>query len=242
MLTYRQHFCFRKVPKETIMYLPLSLKEQAMVVAVKENLQLEDLPKTRFIVTILTLFLRTINYQTIRFPAKELNALVKIIGSYVITQSNVSFNKVGGGVPTSDEINEVKSIDWYKAVMCRMGPGRKITISKMVNDGDLQWSVEYDREGCNCSSHHSFTLSSYNKIFPSPAVSAPGRCTERAGSIGAGKLVHEACLLDENRANKLKKQVIEWEVLDNDNLKMRWVHTYLISDIQISFSSQAERI
>ena len=45
------------------MYLPLSLKEQAMVVAVKENLQLEDLPKTRFIVTILTLFLRTINYQ-----------------------------------------------------------------------------------------------------------------------------------------------------------------------------------
>ena len=45
------------------MYLPLSLKEQAMVVAVKENLQLEDLPKTRFIVTILTLFLMTINYQ-----------------------------------------------------------------------------------------------------------------------------------------------------------------------------------
>ena len=43
------------------MYLPLSLKEQAMVVAVKENLQLEDLPKTRFIVTILTLFLRTIS-------------------------------------------------------------------------------------------------------------------------------------------------------------------------------------
>ena len=50
------------------MYLPLSLKEQAMVVAVKENLELEDLPKTRFIVTILTLFLRTINYQTIDQP------------------------------------------------------------------------------------------------------------------------------------------------------------------------------
>ena len=94
------------------MYLPLSLKEQAMVVAVKENLQLEDLPKTRFIVTILTLFLMTINYQTIRFPAKELNALVKILGSYVITQNSVSFNKVGGGVPTSDEINEVKSTAW----------------------------------------------------------------------------------------------------------------------------------
>ena len=93
------------------MYLPLSLKEQAMVVAVKENLQLEDLPKTRFIVTILTLFLMTINYQTIRFPVKELNALVKILGSYVITHNSVSFNKVGGGVLTSDETNEVKSTE-----------------------------------------------------------------------------------------------------------------------------------
>ena len=171
---------------------------------------------------------------------KELYALVKILGSYVITQSTVSFNKVGGGVPTSDEINEVKSTEWYKERMCRMGPGRKITISKMVNDGDLQWSFEYDREGCTCSFLHSFTLSSHNKIIP--AVSAPGRCTERAGSIGAGKLVHEACLLDENRANKLEKNVLEWEVLDNDNLKMRWVNNDLISDIQISFSSQAERI
>ena len=61
-------------------------------------------------------------------------------------------------------------------------------------------------------------------------------------SIGAGKLVNESCLLDENRANKLKKQVIEWEVLDNDNLKMRCVNNDLIFDIQISFSSQAERI
>ena len=43
------------------MYLPLSLKEQAMVVAVIENLQLEDLPKTRFIVTILTLFLNKLS-------------------------------------------------------------------------------------------------------------------------------------------------------------------------------------
>ena len=223
-----------------MMYLPLSLKEQAMVVAVKENLQLEDLPKTRFIVTILTLFLRTINYQTIRFPAKELKALVKILGSYVITQSTVSFNKVGGGVPTSDEINEVKSTDWYKACMCTMGPGRKIAISKMVNDGDLQWSFEYDTEGCTCSYPHLFTLSSHNKIIP--AVSAPGRYWERTVSIGAGKLVRETCLLDENQANKLEKNVDEWEVLDNDNLKMRWAKTNLISDIQISFSSQAERI
>ena len=126
-------------------------------------------------------------------------------------------------------------------LMCTMGPGRKIAISKMVNDGDLQWSFEYDREGCTCSSPHlSFTLSSHNKIIP--AVGAPGRYLERTVSIGAGKVVMESCLLDENRAKKLEKSVSEWEVLDNDNLKMRWVHTYLISDIQISFSSQAERI
>ena len=118
-----------------------------------------------------------------------------------------------------------------------MGPGRNITISKMVNDGDLKWSFEYDREGCTCSFPHSFFLSSFNKIIP--AVGAP---RENAVSIGAGKLVHKSCLLDENRANKLQKNVIEWEVLDNDNLKMRCVKTNLISDIQISFSSQAERI
>ena len=107
----------------------------------------------------------------------------------------------------------------------------------MVNDGDLQWSFEYDKGGCTCSFPHSFFLSSFNKIIP--AVGAP---RENAVSIGAGKLVHKSCLLDENRANKLQKNVIEWEVLDNDNLKMRWVKTNLISDIQISFSSQAERI
>ena len=121
-----------------------------------------------------------------------------------------------------------------------MGPGRKITISKMVNDGDLQWSFEYDREGCTCSSPHLFTLSSHNKIIP--AVEAPGCYREQAVSIGAGKVVMESCLLDENQANKLEKRVGELEVLDNDNLKMRWVKTNLISDIQISFSSQAERI
>ena len=121
---------------------------------------------------------------------------------------------------------------------CTMGPGRKIAISKMVNDGDLQWAFEYDREGCTCSYSHLFTLSSHHKIIPA----APGRYRERTVSIGAGKVFREACLLDENRAKKLEKSVSEWEVLDNDNLKMRWVHTYLISDIQISFSSQAERI
>ena len=171
---------------------------------------------------------------------KELNALVKILGSYVITQSSVSFNKVGGGVTTSDEINEAKSTASFKNMMCKMGPGRKITISKMVNDGDLQWSFEYDREDCTCSSHHSFTLSSQNKIIP--AVGVPGHYWELTVSIGAGKVVQEYCLLDENQANKLEKNVDEWEVLDNDNLKMRWVFNDLISDIQISFSSQAERI
>ena len=122
-----------------------------------------------------------------------------------------------------------------------MGPGRKIAISKMVNDGDLQWSFEYDTEGCTCSYPHLFTLSSHNKIIP--AVEAPGCYREQAVSIGAGKVVMESCLLDENRANKLEKTVIEWEVLDNDNLKMRCVYNCNdLSDIQISFSSQAERI
>ena len=57
-------------------------------------------------------------------------------------------------------------------------------------------------------------------------------------------MVQEYCLLDENQANKLEKNVVEWEVLDNNNLKMRRVNNDLIPDngIQISFSSQAGRI
>ena len=43
---------------------------------------------------------------------KEPNALIKILGSYGITQNNLFFNKIGGGVSTSDEINEVKSTAW----------------------------------------------------------------------------------------------------------------------------------
>ena len=102
------------------------------------------------------------------FPAKEPNALIKILGSYVITQNTLFFNKIGGGVPTSDEINEVKSTAWQEARMCTMGPGWKITISKLTIsemvifrpgpivvpsltiDGDLLWSFEYDREDCTC--------------------------------------------------------------------------------------------
>ena len=66
---------------------------------------------------------------------KEPNALIKILGSYVITQSTVFFNKVGGGVPTSDEIYEVKSTAWQEARMCTMGHS---TLAALMCNGSTE--------------------------------------------------------------------------------------------------------
>ena len=52
----------------------LSLKELAMRVAVKENLQLEDLSSTSF-------------------PVKELDALARMPGNYIVASMIVCFSK-----------------------------------------------------------------------------------------------------------------------------------------------------
>ena len=201
----------------------LSLKELAMRVAVKENLQLEDL-------------------STTSFPVKELDALARIPGNYIVARMNVCFSKCGGGVLASgDEINEVKSTPLYNADMCMTRPGRRFSVVKAVINGDLKWIFEFDTVGCFCSRNHTIIRSSQNETERS---NVPGCYGEHTMSIGTGKVVSNDSLYYEHQANKklLHHRRWELEVADNDNLKMHLVTTDLTSNNQISFSSSAFRI
>ena len=201
----------------------LSLKELAMRVAVKENLQLEDL-------------------STTSFPVKELDALARMPGNYIVARMNVCFNKCGGGVLASgDEINEVKSIPLYNAEMCLTRPGRRFSVVKAVINGDIQWTCEFDTVGCICSRNHTFIRSSQNKTERS---NVPGCYVELTMSIGTGKVVSNDSLYYEHQANKklLHHRRWELELADNDNLKIHLVNTDLRSNNQFSISSSAFRI
>ena len=202
----------------------LSLKELAMRVAVKENLQLEDL-------------------STTSFPVKELDALARMPGNYIVARTNVCFSKCGGGVLKSgDEIKEVKSTVLYNEAMCMIGPGRRFSVVKAVINSDIQWTCEFDNLGCICSMpHHTVTFSSLNKT---ERKSAPDCYLERTISIVTGKVVKDTSLYHENHANKKLLHHGRWELelADNNNLKMRLVVTDLTSNNQFSISSIVFRI
>ena len=201
----------------------LSLKELAMRVAVKENLQLEDL-------------------STTSFPVKELDALARIPGNYIVARMNVCFSKCGGGVLASgDEINEVKSTVLCNAEMCMMRPGRRLSVVKAVINGDLKWIFEFDTVGCFCSRNHTIIRSSQNET---ERTNVPGCYVEHTMSIGTGKVVSDISLYHEHQANKklLRHRRWELELADNDNLKMHLVATDLRSNNQFSISSSAFRI
>ena len=211
------NICFRK--KMSL----LSLKELAMRVAVKKNLQLEDL-------------------STASFPVKELDALARMPGNYKVGRMNVRFSKYGGGVVASaDEINEAKSTVLYRAAMCKMGPGRRFSVVRVVINGDIQWACEFDNLGCICSMPHTVIISSQNE---KERTSKPGCYVELTRSIGTGKVVSDDSLYHEQQANKKLLHQIRWELelADNDNLKMHLVDTDLRSNNQLSFTSSAFRI
>ena len=201
----------------------LSLKELAMRVAVKENLQLEDL-------------------STTSFPVKELDALARMPGNYIVARTNVCFSKCGVGVLASgDEINEVKSTVLCNAEMCVTRPGRRFSVVKEVINGDIKWTCEFDTVGCFCSRSHTIIRSSQNEKKRS---NVPGCYVELTRSIGTGKVVSDTSLYHEHQANKklLQHRRRELELADNDNLKMHLVATDLRSNNQFSISSSAFRI
>ena len=196
----------------------LSLKELAMRVAVKENLQLEDL-------------------STTSFPVKELDALARMPGNYI-----VRFNKCGGGVLASgDEINEVESTVLCNAEMCLTRPGRRLSVVKAVINGDLKWTVEFDTVGCFCSRNHTFIFSSQNWT---KRANVPGCYLEHTMSIGTGKVLSDTSQYHEHQANKklLHHRRWELELADNDNLKIHLVDNDLRYNNHFSFSSSAFRI
>ena len=97
----------------------LSLKELAMRAVLQEEVSFEDLPPP----------LR-----------KELDKLSNFHGSYKLIETrSEKFNKTGGGAPTPEEINRIKSHSLYKAWL---PPPPTLSISKASKTSAHLWSVE----------------------------------------------------------------------------------------------------
>ena len=180
--------------------------------------------------------------STTSFPVKELDALARMPGNYIVARRNVCFSKCGVGVLASgDEINEVKPTVLCNAEMCVTRPGRRFSVVKEVINGDIKWTCEFDTVGCICSKNHTIIFSSQNET---ERTSVPGCYLELTTSIGTGKVLSNYSLYHEHQANKKLLRQIRWELelADNDNLKMHLVATDLRSNNQFSISSSAFRI
>ena len=96
----------------------LSLKELAMRAVLQEEVSFEDLPQT--------------------FPLrKELDKLSNFHGSYkLIKTRSEKFTKTGGGAPTPEEINRIKSNGRYKVLP---PPPPTLSISKASKTSAYLW-------------------------------------------------------------------------------------------------------
>ena len=128
----------------------LSLKELAMRVVFQEEVSFEDLPQT--------------------FPLrKELDKVSNFHGSYklIMTRSE-KFTKSGGGAPTPEEINRIKS-------HLNRSPPPTLSISKASKTSAYLWSVEI-------SNTHIYCLPSRNVTHTLPS----GNFWEEGTEIGDG--------------------------------------------------------
>ena len=132
----------------------LSLKELAMRAVLQEEVSFEDLPQT--------------------FPLrKELDKLSNFHGSYkLIKTRSEKFTKTGGGAPTPEEINRIKSNGRYKVLP---PPPPTLSISKASKTSAYLWSVEI-------SNTHIYCLPSRNMTHTLPS----GNFWEEGTEIGDG--------------------------------------------------------
>ena len=97
----------------------LSLKELAMRTVLQEDVSFEALPNT----------------FTLR---RELDKLCDFPGSYKLNETRPEkFTKTGGGAPTPEEINRIKSTDFY-----RLPPPSTLSISKASKTSDDLWLLK----------------------------------------------------------------------------------------------------
>ena len=111
----------------------LSLKELAMRAVLQEEVSFEDLPPP----------LR-----------KELDKLSNFHGSYKLIETrSEKFTKTGGGAPTPEEINRIKSHSRYKVLP---PPPPTLSISKASKTSTHLWLVQ------NSTTHHLVRLPKRN--------------------------------------------------------------------------------
>ena len=139
----------------------LSLKELAMRAVLQEEVSFEDLPPP----------LR-----------KELDKLSNFHGSYkLIKTRSEKFTKTGGGAPTPEEINRIKSHGFYMHKlmlnfnMVLPPPPPTLSISKASKTSAYLWSVEI-------SNTHIYCLPSRNMTHTLPS----GNFWEEGTEIGDG--------------------------------------------------------
>ena len=101
----------------------LSLKELAMRAVLQEEVSFEDLPQTFAL-------------------RKELDKVSNFHGSYKLIETrSEKFTKTGGGAPTPEEINRIKSHGLYK-VLLPPPPTRSVSISKASKTSGHLWLVK----------------------------------------------------------------------------------------------------
>ena len=132
----------------------LSLKELAMRAVLQEEVSFEDLPQTFAL-------------------RKELDKVSNFHGSYKLIETrSEKFTKTGGGAPTPEEINRIKSHSRYKVLP---PPPPTLSISKASKTSAHLWSVEI-------SNTHFYLLPSRNVTHTLPS----GNFWEEGTEIGDG--------------------------------------------------------
>ena len=138
----------------------LSLKELAMRAVLQEEVSFEDLPQTFAL-------------------RKELDKVSNFHGSYKLIETrSEKFTKTGGGAPTPEEINRIKSNGRYKVLP---PPPPTLSISKASKTSAYLWSVEI-------SNTHIYCLPSRNMTHTLPS----GNFWEEGTEIGDGDVTFKA--------------------------------------------------
>ena len=182
----------------------LSLKELAMRAVLQEEVSFEDLPPP----------LR-----------KELDKLSTFHGSYkLIKTRSEKFTKTGGGAPTPEEINRIKSNGRYKVLP---PPPPTLSISKASKTSAHLWSVEI-------SNTHFACLPSRNVTHTLPSGNYWG---EDGTEIGDGDVTFKAIYFKRSTSTSggdIPSIIFEREILfemEDDNKVMKMTRKSIFHEV-----------
>ena len=184
----------------------LSLKELAMRAVLQEEVSFEDLPPP----------LR-----------KELAKLSNLHGSYKLIETrSEKFTKTGGGAPTPEEINRIKSHGFYKVCMVLLRPSPTLSISKAPKTSGLLWFVKI-------SNTHRVRLPSRNMTHSFPS----GNYCEEGTEIGDGDVTYKRIKFKRSTSTSGDDKpsiIFELEILfemEDDNKVMKMTVKFIFHEV-----------